>query len=151
VLIKRVSPFEPPVAATMGTGYRGDAMALMNKQRRKEQPVLPDKFRVRFWEDMSGRYANVKKLRKRYEQLKKQVGANSVMKEYLCQRAAFLVVQIESLETVVMESGQIDKEVAAVHTQMGNALKGLLNDLGLERKDVAAPSLKEYVNNKRSA
>jgi hypothetical protein len=127
-------------------------MSLMKKQRRSEQPLLPQRFRVRFWEDMSGKFANVKKLRKRFEMLKQQTGADSLMKEWLCQRAAFLVVQIESLETAAMESGEIDKEVAAVHTQMGNALKGLLNDLGLERKDIAPTMpLREYAKEGKRA
>lgn len=126
-------------------------MTLVKKQRRKEQPCLPGKFQVRFWEDMSGRFANVKKLRQRYEKLKKQCGADSIMREWLAQRAAFLVCQIESLETEVMESGHIDKDVAAVHTQMGNALKGLLNDLGLDRKDVAGTmDLKAYLKERAS-
>lgn len=121
-------------------------MAKARDQRRKEVSI-PEAFTPRFFEDLDGRVAIAKELRKRYEAIKKDAGADSVQKDMLCRRAIFLGIQLETMEAIAAEEGEFD---AGVYTQMSNALLGLLKSLGLERKVKKVVDFEAYVR-ERSA
>ena len=99
------------------------------------------RFVPRFWEDADGRDAIIKRIKRRVERLKEDVGADSYQKELLCERAAFVVLQLETAERAAFEDGHLDM---GVFTQMTNCLLGLLRSLGLEKK-VKAVGLKTYL------
>ncbi len=103
--------------------------------------TLPKRFVPRFWEDADGREAVIKRIKRRVERLKQDVGADSYQKEILCERAAFVVLQLETAERAALEDGRLDM---GTFTQMTNCLLGLLKSLGLERQ-VQAVGLKGYI------
>ena len=84
----------------------------------------------------------VKEIRRRYETLRADTGAESYQKELLCQRAIFIAVQLETMECMAAETGQFE---AGVYSNMTNTLLGLLKALGLERHVVEAIDLKTYM------
>ena len=62
--------------------------------------------------------------------------------DILVRRAAFIMVELETMELARAEGGPFER---SVHTQMVNCLQGLLFKLGIERHAEAAPSLRDYV------
>jgi len=111
--------------------------------RRRKRAKLSSNFTVRFWEDSDGRLASIKAIKRRVEALRKDVGATSVQKDLLVQRAAFVALQLESMEIAAAEGKELDR---GVYGQMVNTLLGLLRALGLESAQRAkAISLKDYV------
>lgn len=102
------------------------------KERRSDKVIaFPETFEPLFWEDADGRNVVVKTIRKKYEQLKEDSGADSLQKEMICQRAVFLATRLESMEMVALDKGQADW---GVYVQGVNSLVGLLKSLGLEKK-----------------
>ncbi len=109
---------------------------------------LPTTFTPKFWELVDGRNAIAKEIRRRFQTLREDTGADSYQKELLCQRAIFLAIQLETMEVETIENGKLD---FGVYTQGLNALSGLLSKLGLERmsKEVV-PNLRTYVQERRA-
>jgi hypothetical protein len=97
----------------------------------KKSRRVPEGFLPHFWNKVDGRLSAKKKIRQRYEELKRDSGADSAQKGQLCQRAAFISVQIETMECIAAEGGELD---AGIYTQSVNALSGLLSKLGLEKQ-----------------
>lgn len=112
------------------------------KEQRAKRIAIPTTFQPRFWEEVDGRYAIAKEIRRRYETLRNDVGSDSYQKELLCQRAVFVGVQLETMECEATESGKFDP---GVYTQMTNTLLGLLKALGLDRHVKDVTSLKSYI------
>jgi hypothetical protein len=112
------------------------------RHRRTKDLTLPNRFVPQFWHDVDGRCGVIKEIRRRYEHLKQDVGADSYQKDLLIQRTVFVSLQLETMETKAAETGEFDP---GVYTQMVNALSGLLSKLGLERKARTVPNLKTYV------
>lgn len=110
----------------------------------KTKPRLPTMFEPRFLEEADGRRRIVRDLRKRVERLMEHAAVDSYQKELLARRAVFMAVQLETWETMAMEGQQID---FAVYTQGLNTLSGLLNKLGLERRE-DFDRLNEYMEGK---
>jgi hypothetical protein len=94
------------------------------------------------------RISVVKTIRKRYQLLKEHTCADSVQRDLLCQRAAFISVILETQEVEASESGNLD---LAVYTQGCNALSGLLIRLGLEKRIKKVSDLQSYLKNKEDA
>ena len=114
----------------------------MAKHNRKRIPIAKQ-FVPKFWKEIDQRCAIVREVRQRYEKLCEHTGADSVQKEMLVQRAIFINIQLETMECEAAESGTFDP---GVYAQMVNALSGLLNKLGLDRKEAdAAMNLRAYV------
>src|SRR5688572_21697439 len=94
--------------------YRSTYNTAMMQTRRKKrlystrEPRLPlpsykvakkDKsFALRTLANADSRFAIVKELRRRLEQLKEDTGCVTLQREWMCARAVFLVARIESLE-----------------------------------------------------
>lgn len=117
-------------------------MSTTRSQRRKMHD-LPQRFEPLFWNEVDGRLSLKKKVRRRYEQIKRESGSTSIQRDLLCQRAAFLSITIETLECTATETGQFD---AGVYVQASNALMGLLQKLGLDSKvKQQATNLRAYV------
>lgn len=108
--------------------------------------TLPNRFEPRFWESADGRCGVIKELRRRYDELLADAGADSIQKRILCQRAIFLTVQIETMEITAAEQGDFD---AGVYTQAVNALSGLLSKLGLHKRAAETPTLDAYVGGRQ--
>jgi hypothetical protein len=108
----------------------------------KTPATVPERFVPRFWEDADGRQLAVREIKRRYEQLRTDVGAESYQKDLLCQRATFVAIQLETMEAAAVQGEAFNP---GVYTQMVNALLGLLKALGLERHAKQVVSLQTYV------
>lgn len=109
----------------------------------KKVAKVPKTFTPRFWDELDGRYGIAKEIRRRYEVLRADAGGDlSTQRDMLCQRAVFIGVCLETLETEAAETGEFD---AGVYTQMSNALLGLLKALGLDRQVKKATDLRAYL------
>ena len=107
--------------------------------------ALPNRFVPHFWAEIDPRLLVSKEVRRRYQLLLADTGADSYQKDLLCQRAVFMSVQLETMESVAARTGKFD---AGVYTQMTNALMGLLKSLGLERKVKDATDLDAYLRDR---
>jgi len=126
-------------------------MAQTEKLERKtlqgRQPVtLPKRFEPRFWEDADQRHSIVRIIKRRYHALKLDVGADSLQKDLLVQRAAFISTILETQEVVAAEGGGLD---LGSYVQAANALSGLLIRLGLEKRIKNVNDLRTYLDQKR--
>jgi hypothetical protein len=79
-------------------------------------------------EDLDCRYLGAKRIKRLYQQLKKQSNADTAARELLCRRAAFLAVFVEALEVEAVTGTKFD---TGVLVQAGNSLIGVLKLLGL--------------------
>ncbi len=96
--------------------------------RTKERQVLaiPSRFVPRFWKDADSRIHVVRVIRRRYEQLKNDIGCDSIQKDLLYQRAAFVSTILETHEVLVAEGGGLD---LGAYVQACNALSPCRQDL----------------------
>lgn len=105
-------------------------------------------FKPKFWDELDGRTGIAQTIRERYELLKADAGATSTQRDILCQRAVFMCVCLETMECEALATGKFD---AGVHTQMSNALLGLLKALGLDRRVKKVGDLGDYIRERRAA
>src|SRR6266566_411557 len=84
---------------------------------------VPASFIPLFWKHLDKRCGIVKEFYSRYRKLKTDSNANSLMLDLLCQRAAFISIQLETLECRMGERGKLD---IGSYTQGVNCLQGLL-------------------------
>ena len=82
---------------------------------RKKSRRLPQGFLPHFWDKVDGRLSAKKKIRERYLEIKRDSNANSIQKDQLCQRAAFVSVQIETMECIAAEGGDIERSAEALN------------------------------------
>jgi hypothetical protein len=120
------------------------APSRVRRNGESESIELPNRFTPQFWQDADGRCSIIKEIKRRYELLVTDAGADSFQKNLLAQRAVFVSVQLETMERLAVEKGKLD---AGVYTQMTNSLMGLLKSLGLERK-VQAVGLRAYMKDR---
>src|ERR1700683_3787725 len=95
--------------------------------RREKRRVVD--FKPKYLDDYDFRFGAAKKIRAVYRDLKRQADINSVAKDLLARRAAYLSVRIETLEVESLTGGKV-KESALL--QAINGLVGILKQLGLE-------------------
>ena len=107
---------------------------------------VPGRFQPRFWTDADQRIATVRAIKKRYEILKEHTQADSIQRDLLCQRAAFLACIVEKFEVECAEGEGLD---LGVYTQAVNSLQGLLKTLGLTRQIKNVTDLKSYLEDKK--
>jgi hypothetical protein len=118
----------------------------------KREPRLPvpsyrrrtkDKsFALRTLDNCDARFAIVKELRRRLEQLKEDAGVQTIQREWMAARAVFLVSRIESLEYDAVTGKSINwREYMTAVKCLGDVLKRL--GLGQERKTTTR--LRDYV------
>jgi hypothetical protein len=110
---------------------------------------LPVKFTPRFLDDSDSRLHVIRVLRRRFELLKEHTGADSIQKELLCKRVAFMSVVCETMEVTVAEGKDGAFESLGAYVQSCNALSGLLKTLGLDKKLKNATSLKTYLEERQ--
>lgn len=111
--------------------------------------TIPTTFTPKFWELADGRTTAAKEIRRRFERLQEDTGADSYQKELLCQHAIFLAIQLETMQVEAAETGEFD---FGVYTQGVNALSGLLSKLKLERAvQEVVTDLKTYMREKQTA
>ena len=113
------------------------------ERRAKKPATLPGWFQPRFIEDCDQRQKIVRTIRERYESLRGDVAADNTQKDLLVRRAVFMSIQLETMEITAAEGGDFD---AGIYTQMCNALKGYLKDLGLETKADETVTLRSIIN-----
>lgn len=104
-------------------------------------------FKPKFWDELDGRTGIAQNIRERYELLKADAGVESAQRDILCQRAVFMCVCLETMECEALATGKFD---AGVHTQMSNALLGLLKALGLDRHVKQAGGLSDYIRERQA-
>lgn len=114
----------------------------MPRPKKKMEITLKERFVPRFLEDVDGRSAIVKEIRRRLDELVADADANSFQKQLLAKEAIFISIQLETMRANAIDGGKLD---AGVYTQMVNALSGLLAKLGLEKKVSKTIDLKAYV------
>jgi len=114
--------------------------------RDRKSVSIPGRFKPRFWEDSDGRCSVVKAILQRYELLKSHTASESIQRDMLCQRAAFISIILETQEVKAAEGGDLD---LGVYTQGTNALSGLLKSLGLEKRLKDISDLKSYLEEKK--
>lgn len=130
-----------------------EAMKTKRKKNRlysKDQPRMPkpvsakhDKgFSLRMIESADGRFAVVKEMRRRLEQLESDVNADSEPKKWLAGRAVFLVSFLESQEHDALNGTAIDFKRYLSATK---SLSDLLGKLGLDKEERSAKRLTEYL------
>jgi hypothetical protein len=112
------------------------------KRRRKNLPI---QFTPRFWEDADGRSLVVREVKRQLKLLRTHAAVDSIQKELLCQRAAFISLRLQSMEIAATESGEFD---SGVYSNLCNTLLGILKALGLERKLAKVLDLKSYVKDR---
>jgi hypothetical protein len=112
------------------------------RRERKAAYTIITKFKPRFFDDLPNECKSKRYLRRMHKRLVADAGIDSTMKEIIAQRAAFLALQLETMECRALESGKIDP---GVHTQMCNSLSGMLRSLGLEKKVKKSGGLRAYV------
>jgi hypothetical protein len=117
----------------------------MPKARKNNNTNIPAKFIPQFLEDADGRCSVIKELKRRYDILKADTGADSYQKDLLVQRATFVGIQLETIETVAAETGRFE---SGSYGQLVNTFIGLLKALGLERKRKSVVNLNEYMQTK---
>src|SRR4051794_21692167 len=80
-------------------------MAITRKPRNlsKRKLLMGKKFHARTIDEADGRRSTVKKLRKDLQTLLKDTGADSIQKQILCKRAAFIALRLESMEADVAD------------------------------------------------
>ncbi len=110
----------------------------------QQTPIL---FQPEGLEQLDKRCLFARKLLKIYRQFRCESKCDSLPKDLLCRRAAFLAIQVESLECKALrgdksfESGQL--------VNATNSLIGVLRLLGLEdRSRVKEGGLREYIRRK---
>ena len=121
----------------------------------KTKPRMPkpgrkdaDSFALRLISEADSRYAVVKEMKRRLERLIDDAGLTSIQQEWLAARAVFLVARCESQEVASMEGKKIDE---GGYVQTVNALSGLLNKIGLDKKTKQLlTTLEEYAAEKDS-
>jgi hypothetical protein len=96
----------------------------------KKRTTMSTKFTPKLLQESDGRRTAIKELRRRIEILMTDTGADSYQKQLLCERAAFLSVQLGTMEANSVEGQAIEE---GVYTQKVNALCGLLTRLGLDK------------------
>ncbi|MCP5404603.1 MAG: hypothetical protein H6922_00040 [Pseudomonadaceae bacterium] len=81
----------------------------------KKTAKVPKTFTPRFIEEVDGRFGVAKELRRRYEALRADVGAEeSAQRDMLARRAVFMGMCLETMEADGIETGHFD---AGVYTQ----------------------------------
>jgi hypothetical protein len=106
-------------------------MRLHPKRKDRQGATLPKRWEPRFWELADARHKTVRLVRERVEALTEDANVDSEQKRLLVSRAAFLSLQLETLEVMASQGGEFDM---GKWTQGVNALTGLLKALGLDKK-----------------
>lgn len=127
----------------------GDSLRKQSKRQRKHKDIFVSRrFAPRFWETSDSRISVVKLIRRRVELLKAHAGGEeSIQRDLLCQRAAFVSLILETAEVEAAEGKGLDMScyVSAV-----NCLQGLLRALGLEKRVKSAGGLQAYLNGREA-
>lgn len=124
-----------------------DTIKRKTKQGHKDI-ALPKKFVPRFWADSDSRISIVKAIKRRVQLLREHAGGGeSVQRDLLCQRIAFLSILIESQEVAAVSGGAFD---SGSFVQSVNALLGLLKTVGLDKRIRNVGDLKTYLDERRN-
>lgn len=123
-------------------------MMVMKSRSKALANQLPATFRVKFWKDADQRSLAVKEAKRLVRDLVNDTAADSTQKSLLCERAAFIVLQLQTMECLALE-GSPEFQLG-VYTQLVNSLTGLLKALGLEKQvSKVIGDLKAYVAEKQ--
>lgn len=114
-------------------------------KRRGKAKTLPTRFQPQFWEDLDQRLNLTRAIKEHYETLLDETGADTLAKRMLAQRAIFMALRIETMETEAASTGEFNQNA---YTTMVNALSGLLTKLGLENSSRTVINLQDYVSSK---
>lgn len=127
-------------------------MAVKNKKRLygKKQPRMPhpvsakkDKgFSLRLIDSADHRFAVVKQMQNRVNQLMEEAGCETFAKKCLAGRAVFILSYLESTELDALEGTEIDWRM---YFQSVRSLGDVLAKIGLEREAKSAVRLAEYI------
>lgn len=100
----------------------------MGLQERKKRKIID--FKPQDLDDYDFRFDAAKRIRRFYQDLKRQCDITTAAKDSLARRAAYLSVKIETLEVESLTSRNKVKESALL--QAINCFVGILKQLGLE-------------------
>jgi hypothetical protein len=105
---------------------------------------LPKTFVPRFWHEVDGRIGTKKEILKRYRELVEDTGSDTYPQKLLCQRAAFMSIQLETMER---DAADEDKKFEqGIYGQLVNTLSGLLARIvSLSKKKKKAVDLNRYL------
>ena len=107
--------------------------------------ATPIVFKPEGFEQLDKRCLFTRKMLKLYRQLKRESKSESLTRDQLCRRAAFLSIQVESLECKALRGDPIFNSNSLVVAV--NALVSILRTLGLrDRSRVKERSLQAYIS-----
>jgi len=115
-----------------------------HQQHPAKRNAIERKFRPRFWDQLDGRLAVRKEIKRRYQEIAQDADVDTAMKDLLVQRIVFTSILLESQEIEALDEGRIQ---IGSYVQMVNALSGLLSKIGLERK-VKDLGVEQYLREK---
>jgi hypothetical protein len=104
-------------------------------------------FALRTLEGADQRFAIVKELRRRLEQLKEDAGVQTIQREWMAARAVFIVARCEALEYDAVTGKTINWREYLMATK---ALSELLRRLGLDDEQRSTQRLQDYIVESKS-
>ena len=125
-------------------------MTKQTKSRAVKDRTLPERFESGWLAKMDTRMALVRELRARLDALATDLGgmdALSYQERSLCERAIFVEYLLAKQERELIEGAEFDQ---GAWVQSVNALSGLFNRLGLQRRQQDVPSLQTWIQQKEA-
>ena len=125
-------------------------MPMKAKSRAEKHRTLPERFESGWLAKMDTRMALVRELRARLDALATDLGgmdALSYQERSLCERAIFVEYLLAKQERELIEGAEFDQ---GAWVQSVNALSGLFNRLGLQRRQQDVPSLQTWIQQKEA-
>ncbi len=118
---------------------------------KKQQPKLPNPngkgdFSLRILDLADHRFAVVKRLKSRIDQLLEESGSTTLAKEIIAARAAHIAAYLESMECDALDGTEIDYRL---YFQATRTLTDVLNKLGLHSEVRSVEKLQDYLASDR--
>ncbi|TQE98193.1 MAG: hypothetical protein FKY71_15120 [Spiribacter salinus] len=121
-------------------------MTKQPKSRAVKDRAVPDRFEAGWLAKMDTRMALVRELRARLDALANDLGGDlSYQERSLAERAIFVEYILAKQERDLIEGAEFDQ---GAWVQSVNALSGLFNRLGLQRRQTDVPDLASYLASK---
>jgi hypothetical protein len=130
-------------ASVAGTNLPEHVPETRRGWRRKGQDI-PATFRPKFIEDLDQRNHATREVRRRFDLLKRDSGAESYQSQLICEHAAFLSLILSTAEAEALQTGKLD---VGSFVQALNSLTGLLKAVGLHKR-AKAVGLDDYLGAK---
>jgi glutathionylspermidine synthase len=113
----------------------------------KATKTPPEQFSRGWLSELDGRLAIAQSLRQRFKAIESDMGGDlTYMQASLVERGLFLELWLSQQEQALAKGEEFN---SAAWVQSCNALQGIYNRLGLQRRAKAVPSLSAYIASKQ--